>query len=114
MNDVTPSIANSLQLEILQQVSALGLALGNLQGQNNLILADQKDAAEGRKRIYEKLSKIDTLAQTVERIAPLVDKHEAARNQATGVLGMVGLCAGAIGACATMAFNYIMSGKLHP
>lgn len=36
--------------------------------------------------IQEKLDKIDALSQTVSRISPLVDKHEARHNQTEGAM----------------------------
>lgn len=118
MVDVTPSIANTLQLEILQQVSSLGIALGNLQGQANIIIREQERAAEGRRLMYEKLNRIDTLAQIVERITPLVDAHEKKHNQAAGMMllgrTLWAASAGAIGAGATLAAQWLMGKPPHP
>lgn len=117
MTDITPSVANTLQLEILQQVSALGIALGNLQGQANIIIKEQERAAAGRAAMHEKLNRIDTLTQTVERIAPLVDAHEKKHNQATGVMLLAktlwAVCAGAIGAVGTLLLQWFTGGRPH-
>lgn len=114
--DVRPDLSQSLLLEMMQQVSALSGQIGVVQGQNNLIIAEQKHAAEGRQVIYAKLSRIDTIEQTVVRIAPLVDKHEKTHNETTGALTLGKTLwaagAGAFGAGATFLVQWVTGGKI--
>lgn len=115
--EVQPSFSNSLQLEILQQVSSLGIALGNLQGQANLIISEQATAAASRKAIYDKLSRLEAMEGTLARITPLVDKHEKQHNEAAGAmwLGKTLWAAGAggVGAAGTLLMQWITGGR-HP
>lgn len=118
-NEVQPSVSQSLLLQALEQISAIDGKIGVLQGQNNLILADQKSAADGRKAIYDKLNRVDVLASTVDRIAPLVDKHEATHQQAAGAMSLGKwlwtISAGAIGAGLTMIVQRVTGGGVpHP
>ena len=109
MSDIKPDLGQSLQLQALEQLAGLSREVSIVQGQNNIIIQEQARAATGRAAMYEKLNKIDTLAATVERIAPLVDAHEKQHNQAIGAMwfgrALWGICAGAVGAGITMLLN---------
>lgn len=118
MTEVKPDISQSLLLQALEQISMLDGKIGVVQGQNNIIIADQAQAAQGRQKIYEKLNKIDVMSATMDRIVPLVDKHEARHNKTQGAmsLGRVlwGMSAGAIGAGITMLLQWFAGGRSHP
>lgn len=100
----TPKVTleQSLQLQALEQMSEISSSLGILQGQMNLVLSEQQRAAEKRERMYEKLNKIDIIEQQLERIVPLVDKHEEHHNHRVGAVNLGrliwGLLAGGAGA----------------
>lgn len=80
MAEVSPaSLSEQLLLQVISDVSVLNGQLNNVQGQNIFIIKEQQSA-------NQKLDKIDTLTQTVNRIAPLVDKHEAKYNQTAGAM----------------------------
>jgi hypothetical protein len=115
MTEVTPTFGQSLLLQALEQLSGLERQIGNLQGQANIIIAEQEHAAEGRRVIYEKLNKLDTLAATVERIAPLVDDHERKHNRQTGAMTLGktlwAAAAGALGAAITFLFHWLTGGR---
>jgi hypothetical protein len=64
--EVKPDLGQSLQLQALEQLGGLSREIGIVQGQNNIIIKEQANAAAGRAAMYEKLNKIDTLTATVE------------------------------------------------
>jgi hypothetical protein len=109
MPEAKADLSQQLMLQMLNDFSALTAQISNLEGQSNLIIAEQQRAAAGRQLMYEKLNKIDALTATVERIAPLVDAHERTHNQALGAMwfGRVlwGVIAGAAGAGIAMLIN---------
>ena len=111
MPDIKPDLGQSLQLQALEQLAGLSREVSIVQGQNNIIIKEQERASAGRSAIYEKLNKIDTLATTVERIAPLVDAHEKQRNQAIGAMWTAKILwatlAGSVGAGATMLIGWL-------
>jgi hypothetical protein len=115
--DIKPDLGQSLQLELLQQMGGLSQQIGVVQGQNNIIIKEQERAAAGRAAMHEKLNKIDALSQTVDRIAPLVQKHEDRHNQAIGAMwagrAIWGISAGAIGAAITLLINKLGFGPPH-
>lgn len=117
MPDIKPDLGQSLQLQALEQLAGLSREVSIVQGQNNIIIQEQARAATGRAAMYEKLNKLDTLAQTVERIAPLVDAHEKQHNQALGAMwagrAIWGISAGAIGAAVTLLINKLGFGPPH-
>ena len=55
-------------------------------GQNNLIIAEHKSAAEGHRLMYEKINRIDVIEAALNRIEPQVDKHEEKHNLAAGAV----------------------------
>jgi hypothetical protein len=110
MSGEQPSLSQSLLLQALEQISALDTKIGVVQGQNNLIIAEQKSAAEGRRLMYEKINRIDVLEAAVHRIAPLVDKHEEKHNQAAGAMWL-GKTLWALGAGAAGALLASIAGK---
>lgn len=107
--DIKPDLGQSLQLQALEQLAGLSREVSIVQGQNNIIIQEQARAATGRAAMYEKLNKIDILAATVDRITPLVQKHEDRHNQAIGAMwagrAIWGISAGAIGAAITLLIN---------
>jgi hypothetical protein len=110
MSGEQPSLSQSLLLQALEQISALDTKIGVVQGQNNLFIAEQKSAAEGRRLMYEKIKGIDVLEAAVHRIAPLVDKHEEKHNQAAGAMWL-GKTLWALGAGAAGALLASIAGK---
>lgn len=109
MSDIKPDLGQSLQLQALEQLAGLSREVSIVQGQNNIIIKEQERAAAGRAVMHEKLNKIDTLAATVERIAPLVDAHEKQHNQAIGAMWLGRtlwiIVSGGVGAAITILFN---------
>lgn len=107
--DIKADLSQSLQLELLQQMGGLSQQIGVVQGQNIIIIKEQERAAEGRRLMHDKLNKIDTLAATVERIAPLVDAHEKQHNQAIGAIWLGRtlwvVISGSVGAAITLLMN---------
>jgi hypothetical protein len=69
-----PSLTQSFLLQALEQISALDSKIGVVQGQNNLIIAEQRTAAERRRLVHEKINRIDVIDGTLERIEPSVDQ----------------------------------------
>lgn len=110
MTDIKPAdLSQSLLLQALDQLGGLSREVSIVQGQNNIIIQEQERAAAGRAIMHEKLNKIDGLSQTVDRISPLVDKHEDKHNQAIGAMWLGRtlwiVVSGAVGAAVTLLFN---------
>lgn len=72
---ITPSLSHSLLLQAIEQISNVDHKIGVLQGQMNIVIG-----------IQEKLDRIDSIAASVSRLVPLVDKHEARYNQTEGAM----------------------------
>jgi hypothetical protein len=81
---------NSLLLQTLEQMTALSNQMGTLAGQNNIIIAEQKRAAEGRKETHERLRQVEVAVSgvggEVKRIVPLVDAHEQLHQRSLGAV----------------------------
>jgi len=99
MSEDNPSA--SLLLQALSQLSQLSQQLGVIQGQNLLILADQRDATESRRVMHEKIDvlhrdhaalneRVGGIEEKVDNLTPLVQSHEAAHQQKVGQLRLVG------------------------
>jgi hypothetical protein len=89
------STSDSLLLEVLSQIGEVQNALGVVQGQNVLILAEQGRGADSRRGIHEKLGslaediqqlngRVGTVEGDVKRVVPLVDALETARIEKVG------------------------------
>lgn len=98
----SPDTATSLMLKALDQITAMQGQLGVVQGQCNIIIKEQHEAAEHRQRIFDRLHEVEMLMTTVKRIAPMVDAHEQRYQQGQGaafaVKTMWGVAAGSGGA----------------
>jgi hypothetical protein len=106
-------ISNSLLLQALNDIGALGQQIAVVQGQNTEIINEQRNAAAGRRETHERLRQLEMTsarsAAELERIGPLVDGHEKAHQRSVGMvwlvralwLALAGLC-GAAGALATL------------
>lgn len=110
MTDIKPAdLSQSLLLQALDQLGGLSREVSIVQGQNNIIIQEQERAAEGRRLMHEKLNKMDMLTANVDRISPLVDKHEDKHNQAIGAMWLGRtlwiIVSGAVGAAITLLFN---------
>lgn len=110
MTDIKPAdLSQSLLLQALDQLGGLSREVSIVQGQNNIIIQEQERAAAGRAVMHAKLNKIDGLSQIVDRISPLVDKHEDKHNQAIGAMWLGRtlwiVVSGAVGAAVTLLFN---------
>jgi hypothetical protein len=81
---IQPNLTQDLLLQVIEQLSAVAGSVGILQGQINIVIAENQLAAQKRQAMYEKLNKIDSIESTMKRIEPLVDKHEERHNQAVG------------------------------
>lgn len=79
-----PDTATSLMLQAIEQISAMQGSLGVLQGQCNIIIKEQHEAADSRQRMYDRLHEVEMLMTTVKRIAPMVDSHEQRYQQGQG------------------------------
>ncbi len=90
MTDSRPpaNLTESLLLQLMNEVGALGTKLGDVAGQNTLIMQEQKRAADGRQFIYDRLNKFDIAAAEVARLTPLVNKLDEHHNQTVGALGL--------------------------
>src|SRR4051812_25373111 len=101
MTEVTPSLSQSMLPQLMEQLSAVDGKIGVLQGQANVIIKVQENAATGREVMYDKMNAMDVVAAEVKRLTPLVDGHEKKQNQATGAMWLGktlwAVCAGAIG-----------------
>jgi len=109
--EIKPDLGQSLQLQALAQLGDLSRQIGVVEGQNNIIISEQQRAEESRKAIHAKLSVVDSIKATVDRIAPLVDAHEKTAQQAAGalVIGRVlwGVLAGAVGSGLTIILGWL-------
>lgn len=118
VQEVQPSLSQSLLLQVMEQLSALDGKIGVLQGQCNIIITEQERAAEGRRVIYAKLNKIDVIEAELGRIAPLVDAHETKSNRAAGAMSlgraMLAFSSGAAGALITLAIKWLTDGGGRP
>jgi hypothetical protein len=83
---IQPNLTQDLLLQVIEQLTAVSGSIGILQGQINLLIAENQRAAQTRQAMYEKLNKIDPIESTLKRIEPLVDKHEERHNQAVGAV----------------------------
>ena len=83
---IQPNQTQHLLLQVIEQLTAVAGSIGVMQGQINLLIAENQRAAQTRKTMYEKLNKIDPIESTLKRIEPLVDKHEERHNQAVGAV----------------------------
>jgi hypothetical protein len=86
MTEIAPSISQSLLLQVIEQLSGVDQRIGVLQGQANEIIKEQGRAADGRKEIYEKLGVIPALQARLDRIEPLVDRHEGIHKYSAGAV----------------------------
>lgn len=80
-------LTQQLLFRLMTEVGGLGVKIADVAGQNTMILEEQHRASEGRQAIYDKLTKVDLLSQEVDRLTPLVDKHEVSHNRTGGVIG---------------------------
>ncbi len=113
---MSDTLSQQLLMELLNNVAALSGQVGNLQGQANIIIAEQERAAEGRAQLYERLRKVEESAAIVARIAPLVEDHEKKHQRGIGAmwLGKTLWAAGAGGAGAALAsLLHYLTGR-HP
>ena len=83
---IQPNQTQHLLLQVIEQLTAVAGSIGVMQGQINLLIAENQRAAQTRQAMYEKLNKIDPIESTLKRIEPLVDKHEERHNQAVGAV----------------------------
>lgn len=77
--------ATPLELQLLSKLGELQQQVGGILAQTSQIVAEQSRSADGRREIYDKLNALSLTAAEVERIAPLVDKHEATHQRGVGV-----------------------------
>lgn len=88
-------VLGQLLLQALSQISELASDLSTVQGQNILIIQQQEEARISRRGIHEKIDSVNdhvgginarmsAIEITVNRIAPLVDKHETHFNEGAG------------------------------
>jgi hypothetical protein len=107
------SLSEQLLLELLSDVSGLRSQISNVQGQNNMIIAEQQRAAEGRVQLYDRMRVLEEAAGTVKRIAPLVDKHETRHNETSGAMSfgrtLWAAFGGGIGAALAFLFHWLTS-----
>lgn len=87
-DDGNGSTSRSLLLQTLAELSIVQTSLGNVQTQNATIIDENRRASESRTRLHEKLNTmivdVAIARQIVDRIAPLVDKHEGEHNRSAG------------------------------
>ncbi|KPG01779.1 hypothetical protein IP86_02920 [Rhodopseudomonas sp. AAP120] len=83
------TLAERLQLDILQTLGTLQNQVGVLQAQCAHIIQSQDEAAVRRRAMYEKIDKIATIESTLDRIAPLVDAHEQKHQRSIGALWLM-------------------------
>ena len=83
---IQPNLTQDLLLQVIEQLSAVAGSVGVLQGQINIVIAENERAAQKRQAMYERLNRIDSIESTLKRIEPLVDKHEERHNQAVGAV----------------------------
>jgi hypothetical protein len=90
---IQPNLTQDLLLQVIEQLTAVAGSIGVMQGQINLLIAENERAAQERQAMYERLNRMDSLESTLKRIEPLVDKHEERHNQAVGAVhfGLLGL-----------------------
>lgn len=81
-------LTQQLLLQLMNEVGALGTKLGDVAGQNTLILQEQQRSAGARQVMYDKLNKFDITAAEVTRLTPLVNKLDEHHNQTVGALGL--------------------------
>jgi hypothetical protein len=81
---IQPNQTQHLLLQVIEQLTAVASSIGVMQGQINLLIAENQRAAQTRQTMYKKLNKIDPIESTLKRIEPLVDNHEERHNQAVG------------------------------
>ncbi|MGX9389744.1 hypothetical protein ACWX0K_11040 [Nitrobacteraceae bacterium UC4446_H13] len=85
-----PSAETSLLLQLVEQGTELSRQMGVIAGQNNIIIAEQNRAAAGRKETHDRLraveAKVGSAAGNIDRIAPLVDKHEQLHQRSLGAI----------------------------
>ena len=79
------SEGDGVTFQILTALAGVQKQLGSLEAQTTAILAEQARANDGRREIYAKLETFALTAAQVNRIAPLVDKHETAHQRASGI-----------------------------
>lgn len=90
------SNSDSLSIEVLSRLGEIAQSVGIVQGQNLLILDEQKNATTSRQRIHDKIdglkdeiagvkARVGVLELEQRRIAPLVDQHEGSHQQKVGV-----------------------------
>jgi hypothetical protein len=81
-------LERSLLVEALKSLAALDSKVAVVQGQNNIIIAEQQRAAEGRKETHERLRALEQssaeTAATTRRIAPMVEAHEQTYQRGVG------------------------------
>jgi hypothetical protein len=80
-------LTQQLLLQLMNEVGALGTKLGDVAGQNTLILQEQKRAADSRQVVYDKLNRFEVAAAEVARLTPLVNKLDEHHNQTVGAIG---------------------------
>ena len=81
---------NAVKFQILGKLGEVQNKLGELGAQTTAILAEQARASAGRNDIYARLESLALEAAQVDRIVPLVDKHEVAHQRGAGVGRFIG------------------------
>lgn len=108
---------SGVTFQILTALGGVQKQLGSLEAQTSAILAEQARANDGRREIYAKLEVFSLKAAEVDRIAPLVDKHETAHQRAAGVGRFVNAAwmavSGAVIAAGTLLANHYFNGGSH-
>lgn len=108
---MSDGLSQQLLMELLNNVANLTTQVGNLQGQANIIIAEQERAAEGRTQLYERVRKVEEAAAIVARIAPLVEDHEKKYQRGIGAMwlgkALWAACAGGVGAGAASLVHYL-------
>jgi hypothetical protein len=103
---------NAITFQILNKLGEVQNQLGALGAQTTAILAEQGRASAGRSEIYARLEALALKAAEVDRIAPLVDKHEIAHQRGAGVGHFIGaawaaVSGGVVAGLALLASHYL-------
>ncbi|WP_369723314.1 hypothetical protein AB8Z38_04585 [Bradyrhizobium sp. LLZ17] len=103
-----------ITFQILDKLAQVQSQLAGLAAQTAAILSEQARANDGRREVYARLEALALKGAEVDRIAPLVDKHEIAHQRNAGVGRFVNAAwmavSGAVIAAGTLLANHYLNG----
>jgi len=117
VSDDSQPLEQRLLSQAIQQLSGLDSKIGVLQGQMAAVVTSIARAEELRNAMSDRLHKLDHIENTLDRIVPLVDKHEERHNKTEGAMhlgkGLWTLLAGSgVGAAVTTIIQFFVGN--HP